>query len=70
MSMIENLQVQLNTCFTVNNRIRVLQSIIESCLKIRVLHSILESRFTKKFSVVQSKLGMSLSDLHSFHEYV
>ena len=68
MSIIENLQVQLNTCFTVNNRIRVLQSKIESCLKIHVLHSILESRFTKKFSVVQSKLGMSLGDLHSFHE--
>ena len=42
---IEVLQVQLNTCFEVNNRIRVLESIIESCLKFRVLRSIIESRF-------------------------
>ena len=31
-SIIEVLQVQLNTCVEVNNRIRVLQSMIESCL--------------------------------------
>ena len=34
---VEVLQVQLNTCLEVNNRIRVLQLIIDSCLKIRVL---------------------------------
>ena len=44
-SIIEVLQVQLNTRFEVNNRIRVLESSIESCLKIRVLQSRIESRF-------------------------
>ena len=44
-SIIEALQVQLNTRFEVNNRIRVLESSIESCLKIRVLQSRIESRF-------------------------
>ena len=44
-SLIEVLQVQLNMRFAVNNRIRVLQSILESCLKILVLQSIIESRF-------------------------
>jgi len=46
-SIIEVFQVQLNTCFEVNNnRIHVLESIIESCLTIRVLQSIIESRCT------------------------
>jgi hypothetical protein len=44
-SIIEVLQIQFNTCFSVNNRIRVLQSIIESHLKIHVLQSIIESLF-------------------------
>jgi hypothetical protein len=39
----EVLQIQLNTCFSVNNRIHVLQSIIELHVKIRVLKSIIES---------------------------
>ncbi len=42
---IEVLQIQLNTCFSVNNRIRVLQSLIESHSKIRVLQSIIELLF-------------------------
>ena len=44
-SIIEVLEVQVNTCFEVNDRICVLESIIESCLKIRVLQSIIESHF-------------------------
>ena len=49
-SIIENLQIQLNTRFSVNNRIRVLQSILNRItLKIRALQSIIESLF---FSVL------------------
>ena len=44
-SIIEVLQLQLNTRFSVNNRIHVLQSVIESHLKICVLKSIIQSLF-------------------------
>ena len=44
-SIIEFLQIQLNTRFSVNNRIRVLPSIIESHLKKIVLQSIIEFLF-------------------------
>ena len=62
---IEVLQVQLNTCFESNNRIRALQSKKESCLKIRVLQS------TNTFSLSRfAVIGITLNGDPYIYKYI